>query len=575
MVKNKHKALYITLSIVGALLLILAGAATWISYHYKGILKARIPILVAENTDSLYHATVGDISINILTRKVTLRNVHFYADTQKIAELKRKNICPRTTYNFTIPEVYAGGIDWTALTSGSKFDCKYLVINNPVTIFNGIPREDTSRMKKNGKAATLSAHEIFINNPDITYHYVSDSTDYSLRVKGGKIKFQDWLLDTRKGLDTANFLFSKNSVVNFDSFFYTKKDGMYNIGSAGIGFSSGNRDLTLKHMSIRLVGTHEQFYKKIGEQKEIYDFYLPTVKFAGLDWKELINGRMLHADTMNIFNPSLELYFSRKYPESKTSKVGKYPHQLLHSLGLKTDIRRLNIYNGHFKYTEQNKITGKEAAITFEHVNGNMKNVTNIDTLIKKDDKCLINLKGKYMSDATLTANFLLSLSDPHGAFTLDGNVNNIYARDINQTSRTLALTEVTTFHMSRLDMHIEGDETYGKGSITMLYDSLELAFLRINDDSSGLKKGPGLLSFLANKVALFPANPMPGKDVRHVTTYVKRDAYKGFFNLIWKNIFQGAKNTALRTPDLVNNIREKRNPEKKGFLRKVFGKNR
>ena len=99
---------------------------------------------------------------------------------------------------------------------------------------------------------------------------------------------------------------------------------------------------------------------------------------------------------------------------------------------------------------------------------------------------------------------------------------------------------------------------------------------MKINDETKKPeKKWLAVLSFVANQVALFPANPMPDKEVRSVSTYVKRDAYKDFFNLIWKNIYQGARNTALRTPDLVNNLKEKKNPEKKGILRKVFSKNR
>ncbi len=577
MVKNRRKALYIILGIFGFILALTAGASIWIAHNYKGIIMARLPAMVAENTDSLYRVELGDISINILTRKVTLKNVHFYADPRKVAELKSKNICPRTTYNFTVPEAFAGGVNWKALASDNTFKCSYLTINNPSTLFEGRPREDTSRMKKSGKKPlVIRAGKIIINNPDIAYSYAEEDNKFKLRVKGGKIELNDWLLDTKIGLDTSAFFFAHNSVVNFDSFFYQKENGSYTMSSAGIGFSTGQRDLILEHMQLKLVGKKEEFYKRFGEQKEIYDFHFPRIRFSGINWKDLINGRQLETDTMTMYNPQLSLYFSRKYPASRTSKVGNYPHQLLRSLGLKTNVRRLVVNDGQFSYTEQNEITSKEATITFVHIKGTMKNVTNIDTIIGKNDKCNVTLDGKYQQNARLTANFQFSLSDPKGYFTLDGTVKNIHAGDINQTTKALALTEVRTFNMSQLDMHIEGNETYGKGNITMLYDGLELAFLRLGDEKDkGEPKGIGMLSFLANKLALFPANPMPGKEVRHMTTYVKRDAYKGFFNLIWKNIFQGAKNTALRAPDLVANIQEKQNPEKKGILRKIFGKKR
>lgn len=508
---------------------------------------------------------------------LTLKNVHFTPDSGKVAELKKVHKCPHLLVEFTMPEIHADGINWRNLAQNISFDCRHITVYNPTTLLSGRPKEDTTSSTPQKKGIeTFGARIIDIINPTITYHYSNDSTEYTLKVKGGKVRFNDWKLDTRKGMDTSTFLFAHNSVINFDSFSYYKKNSSYNISSAGIGLSTGNRDLTLKHVVLKLTSRKDEYYKKIGEQREIYDFHFPEVRFAGLNWKDLINGVQLYSDTMNIYNPELGLYYSRKYPAPKTTKVGNYPHQLLRSMGLKLNIKTLNIENGDFKYTEENEITNKEATISFSHVKGVLKNVTNIDTLINKNDKCTVNMHCHYMQDGDITANFQLLLSDPKGAFVIDGVARNIQARDIDQTTKTLALTEVRSFNMSQLDMHIEGDQTYGKGLITMRYTGLELAFLKLNSETNKPdERGLGMLAFLANKLVLFPSNPMPGKEVRSVSTYVKRDAYKGFFNLIWKNIFQGAKNTAMRGPDLVDNIKEKQNPEKKGLLRKLFSKNR
>ena len=106
-----------------------------------------------------------------------------------------------------------------------------------------------------------------------------------------------------------------------------------------------------------------------------------------------------------------------------------------------------------------------------------MKNVTNIDSIIQRNNKCTINLKGKYMNNGDLSANFVLLLSDPLGYFKLDSTVKNIEAEDITQNSKVLALTEVKSFQMSQMNLHVEGDQIYGKGNVTMLYNGLELAF--------------------------------------------------------------------------------------------------
>lgn len=582
MLKNKRKKLHIGLWIAGILLVAIGIFSFWVSYHYKRIIREQLPSIVAKNTDSLYRVSLGDISINVLTRTVTLKNVRFAPDSQRRAFFKLNNRLPATLLSVAVTEIHIAGIEWENLAANSSFDCKYIIINSPSVLIDGAPKpldsltgKDTSTKK--GAIETISAGKIDILNPTVTYHYVSDSSDYTLWTKGGKILLSDWKLEPGKGLDTSTFFFARNSEIILDSFNYIKKGSQYGIGAAGLAFSTTNNSLGLKKVFVKITGSKEDFYKDAGQQKDIYDLYFPTISIAGLDWKGLLNRGTLTADTMNIADPSLEIYFSRLYAPNTKSKVGNYPHQLLSKIGLHLDIRTMRLTNGHFKYTEMSAVTHKEGSIRFEQVNGTMNNVTNIDTLIAKNDKCYIKLKGKYMDRGDIAATFMLLLSDKKGYFTVDGTATNIDAADVNQPAKALALTEVSSFHLNKLDMHVEGNEDYGKGNFTMLYDDLNITFLKINEDNQTDKKGKGALSFLANTLALYPSNPMQGKEVRQITTYIKRDPLKGFFSLIWKNVFMGAKNTALRSPELVENVKgavKAETPEKKkGFLKKIFGK--
>lgn len=582
MLKNKRKSLHIGLWITGLLLAATGIFSFWVSYHYKNIIRQQLPSLVAKNTDSLYNVSLGDISINVLTRTVTLKNVRFAPDSVRRDFLKQNNRLPAKLLSVAITEIHIAGIEWENLASNSSFDCKYIIINSPTILIDGAPKpldsltgKDTSTKK--AAIEMISAGKIDILNPIVTYHYVSDTSDYSLWIKGGKVLLSDWKLETGKGLDTSTFFFARNAEIALDSFNYVKKGSPYGIGASGLAFSTAGKSIDLRKVFIHITGSKENFYKEAGQQKDIYDLFFPSIKIAGLDWKGLLNKGTLHADTMQIADPSLEIYFSRLYAPNTKSKVGNYPHQLLTKIGLPLDIQTMQLTNGHFKYTEMSATTHKEGVIRFEQVSGTMNNITNIDTLIAKNEKCYIKLKGKYMDHGDIAATFMLLLSDKKGYFTVDGTAINVDAADVNQPAKALALTEVTSFHLNKLDMHVEGNEDYGKGKFTMLYDDLNITFLKMNEDNKTDKKGKGALSFLANTLALYSSNPMPGKEVRQITTSIKRDPYKGFFSLIWKNVFMGAKNTALRSPELVENVKgavKAETPEKKKtFLRKIFGK--
>src|ERR1035437_2347505 len=126
------------------------------------------------------------------------------------------------------------------------------------------------------------------------------------------------------------------------------------------------------------------------------------------------------------------------------------------------------------------------------------------------------------------------------------------------------------------MDMHVEGDESYGKGDFTMLYHDLKISLFKFKSDERKTKKGP--MSFIANVLLLYPSNPMPNKDVRKASTSFARDPNKGFIRLIWENIYRGAKKTAVRDERIIDVTDGKETgkdvkPRKEGFLKRLFGK--
>jgi hypothetical protein len=78
-------------------------------------------------------------------------------------------------------------------------------------------------------------------------------------------------------------------------------------------------------------------------------------------------------------------------------------------------------------------------------------------------------------------------------------------------------------------------------------------------DERGGKMRDRPLLSFLANKILLYPANPMPGEATRTATTAIRRQPNRSFFNLIWSNIYEGIKATAIRNTELAKAINQKK----------------
>ena len=74
-----------------------------------------------------------------------------------------------------------------------------------------------------------------------------------------------------------------------------------------------------------------------------------------------------------------------------------------------------------------------------------------------------------------------------------------------------------------------------------MKYEDLKVDVLKRDDDSKKIEK-KGLTSFLANTIVK-NSNPDKG-NLRKETPHYDRDIQKSFFNLVWKTIFTGMKET-------------------------------
>ena len=576
MPKSKaHKVLRILTSVFLVLILGGAGFAFWLAHDYKQLIMERLPEMVARSSDSIYHISFSDVSVSLRNHDVTLTGVKLWADEKQAAALRaRQHYIPPTLSDVSIPHLEAYGIDWGSLVKNRTLSCKTVDVHDLKWIMKCTPHPGDSLFthdeKKSPAISRITSAQVNFFNPDITYQYDGPREHFDCFMKGGTAVLSDFAYDYDKTKDTSAFLYARSGKVRFKEFIFSKPAGRYVVKTPDLDFETNANTVTLRSVKIKNMADYDQ---QTSKEKENYTLSFPAIDLVDFNWNKLINNGVLRISAVHALEPSIAIRYIREN-NPVNGRTGSFPNQLLLKVGLKTNIHELDIKSGHFTYTEVTK-KGAEAVIDFTNINGSFQNITNLPKVIEKKKSCIVKLQGKFMKKSDIMVTFDMPLTDSTGRYTIDGYVTNLEGSDVAPQAQVFTIVKVTSFHLDRMDMHITGDDRYGKGAFTVRYKDLKISLLKFDTKAREGKKGP--FAFLGSALLLYPSNPMPDKDVRKVSTSFARDTTKGFIGSIWQHMFRAAKKTAVREQAIVTLTdgpeTNRGDKPKKGFFKRIFAK--
>lgn len=580
MTKGTKKIFRLLAAIVFIVCVCAFGLAFWLARHYRGIIKEKLPGWVTKSTDSLYHVDFRKISINFFTQSITFHDVHLWYDSNRIARLNELAIAPPNYYNIRVPELTIKGIAWRDLQDSKNIRCGELKVSNPnlrIIHISGLADSLLNKHERKESAIDkLTISDLFIKDAIVNYRNLLPDGQSFNYINGLNVHLMNWQLQPNQPRDTTHFAFAESGTVRFKYLLHRKQDRLYRIRMHDFYFNSLNDSCSVHNFEIGTVVNTDDFYKIVGHQKDLFYFNFPLVTCSGLAWKKLMHKQGFSAKNIWLTDATVSDYFSRLPAPNPESKLGKFPQQLLQKIKLPIDIQQIFLNNASVKYSELNTRTKKAGIITFTKIHGDIKNITNKPDLLSRDNHCFVRMKGKFMNRADITTTFNFILDDTTGGFSVNGNLNNLDAEAINEPAQALALAEVRSLHLSRMDMMIQGNEHFARGNFTILYDKLRLKFQKIKKDSSGIKR-MGFISFIANNIFMYSDNPAPNEPIRTVTSYAVRNEHTSFFNLIWSNVFTGVLKTVMRSEDIANRLQQralgKQREKKKGFFKGLFRK--
>jgi hypothetical protein len=338
------------------------------------------------------------------------------------------------------------------------------------------------------------------------------------------------------GTNVKNLISSSNWQLSADGFSFLTDNKRYKINIDAFDINNANSSVRIKSITAKPQFSEAAFSKSLVRQKDLYNMEFNNIELSGIDTRLLITRQRLEA-AMARLQPVVKIYRDRTVAEDLSSKVGKYPHQLLQTITFPFGIKKLNLKNGMVAYTEKSNVSKQTGTVIFKNINGTISNLTNISDLVSKSNLLLLEATASFMGVSHVHTVWKLPVNRGNGAFDVTGTASGFNAVTLNPLIEPLGMASIKRGQVNKLSFNLTGNDLTAKGSVTILYHDLKIEVLKLD---SGEAKKNGFQSVLANAL-MKNSNPQNGQTSTGEIDY-QRDITKSFFNLMWKSILSGVK---------------------------------
>jgi len=539
------------LIIIGALVLVLAGIGLYLSQRWSRQLRVQLRDYVREMSDSLYILQYDRVDLNILKGRLAISKVSLVTDTAVYKRRQQEKRAPAVLYAFSADHLSLRYFKVWRYFLKKELSAGSLMLDNPSIVLERDTRNvDTSRHRSAYENISSRIHSISIgtlrlDSSNFKYTYIKkDSAKVITQLHHLSIRVNDLLIDAKALEDPSRFLYARNYELHLKDYRHRSADSLYWMIVRDVSYNAAESNLRIGQFTVDPRYSKGDFDKRVKVQQDRYDVQFNKIAVNGLDPKELLENQQIRARRVDIGSGSVDIYHNRLLPSSGEIKTGNYPHQLLQKLSIPIMIDSLKASRIDVAYMEVNAKSLQAGTIRFNQAGGLFRNITNIDSMIARNQHCTADLDAVFMQRGKLRARFDFLLNDKNGSFGVSGRLNDMDGRELTPITRPLALVEIKSCYIQELTFNMQGNEKGASGTVKLLYDNLKIRILKRDEETSELKR-KGLLSLFANALAVNNSNPRDGKlHIAHPR--YTRDPRKSFFNLVWKTLFTGVKEIAI-----------------------------
>lgn len=559
----------LVIGIIGAFVLV----AKW-----KPVLSKKLKDGVYNRSFHLYKLDFKDISLNILTGSATLHEVSLIPDTAVYHQLKALRIAPANIFQVKLKKLQVNRLALITAYFKRAVEVKSIVLENPSInmihykvdkLPDTVMKDQTLYQLISNRVKWIDIKAIKIIDADFDYINGDNSTKLHA-VKHLSINVNDFLVDSLSQFDTTRYYYAKDIAFELTGYKSLSKDKMYTMKVDTIKGSALHQSLDITGIQMIPMYPDLAFSRKYTYGKDRYDLKFNKISLSGVDFALLDAKGALHAKALKIGPAKVNIFVNRELPAPPDlDKARNFPHVALRRLAVPLTVDTVKLTNIDVAYTEYNPISQKRGTVYFQNLGGKILNLTNDSVQLAKNNHAIANLSALVMKTSRINVQIDFNLTDKDAAFRYNGNVAPMNMTVLSPMTKNMGLIEIESGQMQKTDFDIKANTKGSHGTVHFYYTDLKIKLLKEGEDGMAPKK-KGLLSFLANSLLIKDANPTKGEPVRTANVTFERTPKASFFNLMWKGVFIGMRETVgigivpVKTPEQsMEKIKDKKEERK------------
>ncbi|SDM08456.1 hypothetical protein SAMN05421823_110114 [Catalinimonas alkaloidigena] len=544
-------------------------------YVVSPIVGRKLEQRVTEWTDSLYQLDVQNLRINLLGGTIRSSSILFGPDTSHIRQHHEQLLQQPNLFEVQLDGLNLEDIDVMRLLLKRELALDAIEIREPFVrvIRNELARTDTlaqdtaqtSRRDPlnvyqyfNGVLHTIELGELWLSEGTIVleqWQHAENRAElprFSLRIRDIKI-------DSTAHLDRDRMFYSEHFRGRAEGFRIETPDSLYVLSIDSVGIDSDGGRLSLDSLHYTPLFKRSEMGKMLEKRNASTEVSVARVDLKGVDLKRLFRLNDCYVNEVDLDQIRLLSYKNKKLYEEK--RIRPLPQEILRELPIHVKIDSLKIKDGFIRYDELGEESIKPGYVTFERLNGVLRNLTNVPWMLDTGATATFDGSAYLMGQGRLDAHLKFMLGDSTDRFEVRGTLGKMDLTALNEMTVNRVFVRIKEGQNLRTDFHIVGNGERSGGELRWRYQDLKISVLNGDKVLEDEESRRDIISFLANRLVLRSDNPK-GDDLRVGQIYFERNPQKSMFNYWWKSALSGMKHTLG-----VENPR----PEEKTFWERVM----